>query len=424
MPSFVPLLSLILLVLVSALAWAAPQQQRPVDRTEAVRVFLDCRSCDENYLRTEITFINYVRDRATADLHILVTTQPTGGGGTEFTLKFIGLGRFQGVEQQLSYVAPQTNTDDETRKALARVLKLGLVRYAADTPLGSQLDVSYKAPEAASAAGVRDPWNFWVFRVGIGGEFEGARSDKSSSIEGFFTASRTTDRWKLAFNTNTDYREDRFVLEDESTFVSITRTNEGNALAVRSLNEHWSIGAVGSLSSSTFLNHRFRMRAGPAIEYSVFPYSESTRRLLTLYYTAGYHRFDYREITLFDKTEETLADQLFEASLNLRQPWGNAFASAQIAQYLTDLDKYRISGFGELEVRLFKGFSVEVFGELSRRRDQIYLPKGEASNEEILVRQRELATGYQYDINFGISYSFGSIYNNIVNPRFRSAGGF
>jgi hypothetical protein len=145
MPSFVPLLSLILLVLVSALAWAAPQQQRPVDRTEAVRVFLDCRSCDENYLRTEITFINYVRDRATADLHILVTTQPTGGGGTEFTLKFIGLGRFQGVEQQLSYVAPQTNTDDETRKALARVLKLGLVRYVADTPLGSQLDVSYKA---------------------------------------------------------------------------------------------------------------------------------------------------------------------------------------------------------------------------------------------------------------------------------------
>jgi hypothetical protein len=214
------------------------------------------------------------------------------------------------------------------------------------------------------------------------------------------------------------------VLEDESTFLSITRTNEGNALAVRSLNEHWSIGAVGSLSSSTFLNHRFRMRAGPAIEYSVFPYSESTRRLLTLYYTAGYHRFDYREITLFDKTEETLADQLLEASLNLRQPWGNAFASAQIAQYLTDLDKYRISGFGELEVRLFKGFSVEVFGELSRRRDQIYLPKGEASNEEILVRQRELATGYQYDISFGISYSFGSIYNNIVNPRFRSAGGF
>jgi len=126
----------------------------------------------------------------------------------------------------------------------------------------------------------------------------------------------------------------------------------------------------------------------------------------------------------FDKTEENLADQRLEASLSLNQPWGNAFASAQIAQYLTALDKYRISGIAELEIRLFKGFSVEVFGELSRRKDQIYLPKGEASTEEILVRQRELATGYQYDINFGINYSFGSIFNNIVNPRFRHAGGF
>jgi hypothetical protein len=69
-------------------------------------------------------------------------------------------------------------------------------------------------------------------------------------------------------------------------------------------------------------------------------------------------------------------------------------------------------------VRVFKGFSVSVFGEFSRTRDQVYLPRGAASTEEILLRQRQLATGYQYFVNFGISYSFGSIFNNIVNPRF------
>ena len=47
---------------------AARQQDRAGRRSiRRAQVFLDCASCDENYLRTEITFINYVRDRADAD---------------------------------------------------------------------------------------------------------------------------------------------------------------------------------------------------------------------------------------------------------------------------------------------------------------------------------------------------------------------
>jgi hypothetical protein len=65
---------------------------------------------------------------------------------------------------------------------------------------------------------------------------------------------------------------------------------------------------------------------------------------------------------------------------------------------------------------------VNFFGEFSRTRDQIYLPLGEATTEEILLRQRQLLTGYQYFFNFGFRYSFGSIYNNIVNPRFGGGG--
>ncbi|CAN5874922.1 hypothetical protein BH18ACI5_BH18ACI5_26540 [soil metagenome] len=38
--------------------------------------------------------------------------------------------------------------------------------------------------------------------------------------------------------------------------------------------------------------------------------------------------------------------------------------------------------------------------------------------EEILLRLRELQSGYEYEISFGISYSFGSIFSSIVNPRF------
>ena len=141
-------------------------------------------------------------------------------------------------------------------------------------------------------------------------------------------------------------------------------------------------------------------------------------------YTVGAERADYLETTIFGKDDENLMDHRFETTLGLQQPWGSASASFEMVQYLTQTDKYRLSTFGSVEVRLFKGFSVEFSGEASRRRDQLSLRRGDATNEEILVRQRELATGYEYDFGFGISYSFGSIFNNVVNPRFRNAGGF
>ena len=40
------------------------------------------------------------------------------------------------------------------------------------------------------------------------------------------------------------------------------------------------------------------------------------------------------------------------------------------------------------------------------------------TDEEILLRQRELATSFQYFVSLGVSYTFGSIFSNVVNPRF------
>jgi hypothetical protein len=406
-------------------AMAAAQDKPTIDRTGALRVFLDCNSCDENYLRTEITFINYVRDRTDADVHVLVTTQGTGGGGIEYTIKFIGLGRFAGADQSLTYVSVQTNTEDERRAGFAGQFRLGLVRYVADTPLASRLKVTFDAPETKAAASPQnDPWNFWVFSIGASGNLEGQESGNENRVRASLSANRTTDAWKLNFNAFGNYGQEEFVLEEGDIYTSISRNIEANALVVKSLTQHWSLGVVGALQSSLFSNYDLRTRVGAGPEYDVFPYSESTRRILTVLYTVGVETAKYDEVTIYDKLSETLIDQRLETNLNLRQPWGTAFASFELAHYLSQPDKYRLSTFGNLEVRLFKGFSVEVFGEASRRRDQLSLRRGDATNEEILVRQRELATGYQYEVGFGISYSFGSIFNNVVNPRFRNAGGF
>lgn len=416
------------LALCVAAAVAAPvrAQDAPTwGREGALRVFLDCSACDDNYLRTEITFVEYVRDRSDADVHLLVTTQGTGGGGIEYAIKYIGLGRFSGVDQSLKHFSPQTESADERRAGLAATLRLGLVRYASETPLAPRLKVSFDAPpKSAAAAPLHDPWNFWIFRIGSSGSLEGQESGHEQRITGSLSANRTTDAWKMNFNWSGNFAEEKFVLDEGETYTSVSRNVQANALAAKSLTEHWSSGVVGAYQSSIYSNYELRTRVGGGLEYDVFPYSESTRRILTLLYTVGWEHADYQEITIYGKDEEDLLDHRFETTLGLRQPWGSSSASFELVQYLSQPDKYRLSMYGNLNVRVFRGFSVDLFAEASRRRDQLSLRRGDATNEEILVRQRELATGYQYDFGFGVSYSFGSIFNSIVNPRFRNAGGF
>lgn len=417
--------ALLCLVALASPATVAIAQQRP-PRPDNIRIFLDCSyHCDEDFIRKEITFVDYMRDRRDADVHILVTTQPNGGGGTQYTLKFIGLGPFAGVEQTLRYNAPQTATSDETRNGIAETLKRGLVRYVSESPIGQRLKVTLAGEKGTTRADPsKDPWNLWVFRANFGGSFEGEESTTSRSFRGSASANRTTDDWKVTLSASTRYSESQYDLGEGDIYTSVSRTTNVDALVVKSLSSHWSLGLVGDAYASTYLNYDMRLRVAPGIEYDIFPYSESTRRMFTLQYTVGFDSHDYREVTIFDKTEERLLDHRLTTSLSLRQPWGTASGSVDLSQYLTQPSKYSISAYGSTNVRLFKGFSFNIFTNLSRTRDQIYLPRGEATTEEILVRQRQLATGYQYYVSFGLSYSFGSIFNNVVNPRFGGGGDF
>ncbi len=412
-------LSSLLLVTPAAARTTAP------DRQDTVRIFLDCPSCDEQYVRTEVTFVDYVRDRTAADVHVLITSQGTGGGGIEYTLKFIGLGRFRDIDNSLTFSAPQTATFDERRRGLVSTLKLGLVRYVADTSVASRLTLKFEEPSTRiSTQKAKDPWNFWVFRIGVNGGFEGEQATSQRALASNFSANRTTDAWKINLNGFANYRQEHFDLEEEGIYTSVRRGYDGRALVAKSLTSHWSTGATAAIAASTYANYDLRTRVAPAIEYNIFPYRESTRRILTLLYSVGVQTADYTEETVFGTFSESLLDHQFEVSLGLRQPWGTASGGFELSHYLNKDAKYRVSGFGGMDVRVFKGFSVSLNGSISRRRDQLSLRRGEATTEEILVRQRELATDYSFDLGFGISYSFGSIFNNVVNPRFRNAGGF
>lgn len=399
----------------------------PHDITGRVRVFIDCSGfwgCDSDYFRETLTYVDHVRDRAVADVHVLITGQRTGAGGEEATLGFIGRGPFERVNDTLRVFWPPNSTDDAMRQGLVAKLKLGLTRYVAHSETADTLRIAVgAAAPTAPAAPTRDPWNHWVFRLRFSGNMNGESATSYESFSGGLSANRVTEAWKTSLSGSASYRESSYDLGEDEPYVSISRDTSLNLLHVKSLSTHWSLGARGSVGSSTYTNKKLYLTAAPAIEYNLFPYSESTRRALVFQYAVGVSSNQYYEQTIYDKTSETQATHSFLVDLEARQPWGQVSASVDFSQYLTKLAAYRVQSFGMLELRLKKGLSMNVGGGGSWVRDQIYLPKGDATTEEILVRQRQLATSYSYSVYFGVSYTFGSIFNNIVNSRFSSSSG-
>ena len=101
----------------------------------------------------------------------------------------------------------------------------------------------------------------------------------------------------------------------------------------------------------------------------------------------------------------------------MQEPWGNLDLRFDASQFIPDGYEYRLAIDGDADVRLFKGFSLSLSGSASRIRNQIYLPAEGATDEEVLLRLRQIATGYDYYFSVGISYTFGSVFNNAVNSR-------
>ena len=130
---------------------AAPSTQAPQAQAPAglLKIFLDCNRCDEDYMRQNVAFVEYVRDRAVADVHVLVTTQETGGGGLSWVVKFIGLGRLQGQDRELTFSTTQTATDDDRRKEFARIFRFSPSPTSSERPSSLSSMSRSRNPKAA-----------------------------------------------------------------------------------------------------------------------------------------------------------------------------------------------------------------------------------------------------------------------------------
>lgn len=412
-------------------AWVSAQEESPAQNStndHAIKLFIDCSSgCDMNYIREHIPYVNFVRDVHEAELYLLITRQNTGSGGRNYTLFFSGQQRFAAMADTIDYYSNPDDTSDIIREGITKTIALGLIRFVAKTPMKDRVLISYLGEPQAAREQVTDEWNFWVFQVELSPDIQIEQRNKEFSWEFEIDINRVTPDWKLENEFQYDHETEIFIRDiyDDATgeykeirTEAITKSWDIENLTVKSITDHWSAGLKTDIQSSSYRNIRFRTSFAPAVEYNIFPYSEYNRRELTILYDLGYVYNSYVDTTIYNKMEETLYQQSLDIRLRLQQRWGYSSVSLNSSTFLHDFQKYYVSLNGYISVRIFKGFSLSLRGSMAFINNQIELPKGNRTDEEVFLRLKELETNYRYSLGVGLNYSFGSIYSNIVNPRF------
>lgn len=426
--------------LLAALVWATPAEAQfgspnRVMSQATPRVFLDCQldrgGCPNDHFRTHITFVNWVRDRTDADVHVIITGTPAAGGGQSFTMDFIGLRDMAGRNDAMTYISHGADANQTTIDWVTHALSLGLMRYAVAMGQGRNFRLEYTGAPANGAAergggdvepqSFLDRWNFWTFRFGLSGNLNirEARSDRRMNPQ--MQADRVTENWKVNLSSWANLRRERIQLSDGREIRNDTDSWRLSALVVRSVSDNISVGLDSRASNSVQNNFRARASAAPAIEWNYYPYMEATRRQLIAHYGIGVEYSDYYEETIFGEVSETLPQHRFALIYNQREQWGNAGIGFDASQYLHDTDLYSFGVQGNLNLRVLRGLELNLSAGGSRVADQIHIPGGTISDEDILLGRQQLPTGFDYQASVGFNYRWGSAFANVVNSRFPSS---
>ena len=392
--------------------------QQTADSPTPLNVYVDCSYCDMTLLRSKINYINYVRDRNDADIHLLINRISSGANGFKHTLQFIGRETFESKKYELKYDEQPNTTRRERHEKIGQAVETGLIPFWMETSLRDQINVQIDLQETDDATDTpfEDPWNHWVFSVEAGGSFEVESNTNEYVGWTRVRADRVSELWRVRNILYGRYDSRRF--ENDDNIITSTRERSYmSSSVVRSMSDHMSAGMFVSASRSTFSNLDLATRLAPAIEFSIFPYSEVHAREFTIAYRISHLYRDYTEQTIFLELAEHLFNESLVMAARFRQPWGSLYAQLEASHFFHDFSQNRIEFEGSLSLKVSRGLSLTLGNEVQIINDQRSLPARDISLEELLLAQRQSATNFRVNGRLGLRYTFGSLYNNIVNTR-------
>ncbi|MEM1134953.1 MAG: hypothetical protein AAGI07_03875 [Bacteroidota bacterium] len=385
-----------------------------------LKVFLDCNDCNLNYFKTHFEEVDYVRDRKVADIHILINKAFLGSGTKHWELQFIDMADTDKTPITLITDTYQNQTENEVDQHLLKYIKAGLIPFLLnsdpeiDVKLHSkQLELSNLSEENTSP---EDPWNFWIFEIGGNIDFKKETNQSAYELEGEIDLERTTEAWR--YRGELEYLYQLNEINNNGNILNSSLEKSGiSGSIVKTMGEHWAAGIFGRVYSSTFSNIKQGNSLQVALEFNVFPYHKVASKEFTISYFIGPQVFEYLEPTIYEQLSETRMSHNIAVNLNMRKTWGAAQVKLRGVQFLHDLSKNRLEFSSKLSLRIVKGLFFNVEADFDLIRDQLSLPKGDANIEEILLQRRAIATDFETGIAIGLSYTFGSIFNSIVNTR-------
>ena len=378
-----------------------------------VKAYLDCERCDDNFIKQETSFLEYVRDQDLADLVILIRNIWNPSGGRSYEIEIDGNKEYKDLASSTTVFGYSSDTSSSLRDKLVNKLKLALVPFLdkAEYDLNVKIDTNFEDIKT-----IDDKWNNWVFELSGTYESDKEESRKTNRYEIQFEIDKVTEDWRIGIDLERDERNRKFY-SDDNVYLSNRKTTSLRGRVVRSISDHFSAGVFFGAFQNTYENIDFNRYIAPAIEYSFFPYEDVLSKEITLAYRIGTGKRNYIEKTIYGYENQTLTSQTLTLNIRYRQKWGNISSYIDGTQFFNDGTKKRFSLRSDLDIRIFEGLAVRFSGNVSLIREQYSLAAGSTSVEDLLLQQRRIASDYETNFSIGLSYTFGSIYNSIINTR-------
>lgn len=416
-----PIVKLILIVTALFINYSLSSQNNDSTqlRGNAPKVFINCENCDIQFFKNEIAFLNFVRDRHLADVVVLIRNINTGSGGTEYSLDFCGENTYKSCLANEKFNALPNMSDADIRTGLKNALTKGMLIYIINSPLASQIRYTIEGLDSQKQADkVKDKWNLWLFNVNGNIDGNGQAYSKTFFFNSHFNANQTSEKNRFEAGFFQFGNIQQYKINDSTNIKSSANSYGAYSFDAISVGKKFAVGYFATYFSSTVQNLVNSTSFYPTIEYNFFPYEEATRRQLRLNYRIGGRYVDFYNETYLNKLNDWYFLHSLVLSYKQVEKWGNINCDIGTFQYFSKDHFYRINFSPSVTWNVVEGLNWNFGGNFSIVNDQYFLRKDEVSSEAILLGQTQLKSTFSYYLYTGLSFSFGSIYNNVVNVRF------